>query len=338
MNSALLRFLPAIAVFIFFFSCKQDGTKNETPADPVFNTPELKSISEKIAANPKDASLYYDRGNMLHRLKADSLALADFKKAISIDSSKADYYSAVGDILFEHKDIDGSAVWLEKALKLNPEDATARLKIAKLFIYSQDYNKAFAEINIVLRKNAYNTEGYFLKGIIRKDLKDTAEAISSFQTVIQIDPNYRDAAIQLGLLYSGKKDPVALKYFDNAFAMDSSDVFPLYAKALFFQNRNELEKAKDIYRSIILRDRSYSDAFFGIGWVNMQQDSFEKAAQQFKIVTQLEPDNASAYYNYGLCNEVLGNKKDALDAYKQALVFDEQYEDAEKGVKRVGGK
>src|SRR5690606_19393220 len=105
-----------------------------------------------------------------------------FQQAASLDSTKAEYFSAVGDLMFEHKDISGSLPWIEKAVSLNPKDPQARLKIAKLFVFIKEYPKAFSEINTVLRQNAMNPEGYFLKGIIYKDLKDTSKAISSFQT------------------------------------------------------------------------------------------------------------------------------------------------------------
>lgn len=335
MNFPRISYVTLIAFILFSFSCKQHNTQKITSNNPAFQLPEVKAISEKIADDPQNAKLYFQRGLLLHKIQEDTLAIIDFKKAAALDSSRAEYFSAVGDLLFDHKDINGSLPWIQKAVALNPDDPMAHLKIAKLLVYTKDYTKAFSEINSVLRQNAMMPEGYFLKGMIYKDLKDTAKAISSFQTSVQIDPNYNDAIIQLGVLFSAKKDPIALKYFDNAFRADSSDVFPLYAKGMYYQEQKKYEEAKAEYKNCILHNTDYSDAFFSTGWILMQQDSFEKAWRQFDLVTKIEPTNASAYYNRGLCKELMGQKQEALNDYKQALTFNTDYKEASEGVNRL---
>ena len=90
----------------------------------------------------------------------------------------------------------------------------------------------------MLRQDVYHPEGYYLKGMVYKSLDDTAKAISSFLTTLQVEPDYRDAMIQLGIMYGKQGNTLALKYYDNAFRLDTLDVFPLYAKGVFFQDKN----------------------------------------------------------------------------------------------------
>jgi tetratricopeptide (TPR) repeat protein len=327
--------LLLLVVLVFSVSCKQTRTRQETSNHPAFQAPAIKTITEKIEKDPDNASLYFQRGNLLHGLDYDTLALDDFKKAATLDSNRAEYYSAVADLMFEHKDISGSLPWLERAVRLNPNDELAQLKIAKMQVFLKEYPKAFATINKVLRRNAVNPEGYFLKGLIYKDLKDTSKAISSFQTTIQIDPSYKEAILQLGLLYTGKNDPIALKYFENAYQVDTSDVFPLYAKGMYYQGREEYELAKTEFRKCVVRDPNYTKAIFGIGWILMNQDSLEKAWRQFDLVTRLEPVDAEAYYNRGLCSELMDKKPEALQDYRQALTFNPNYKEAADGIRRL---
>lgn len=318
--------------------CTSLSNRKPTEKTGVFANPDVYKLSQEIAASPEKASLYYDRGKTLKKYGADSLALKDFIQASRLDSTKAAYFSAVGDLLFEHKDIDGSVRWLEQALKRNPEDPTARLKIAKLHLYIREYNRALLEINTVLRLDAYNTEGYFLKGMIRKDLKDTNNAISSFQTVLQIDPTHRDASLQLGQLYGAQHNPLGLKYYDNAFNLDTSDVFPLFAKGMYYQQENAYEEAKQYYRDCIHRDRLYADAYHNLGFILMQQDSFVAALRQFDLTLTVEPNNADAVYNKGLANELLGHKEEAIMAYRRTLQLYKNYEEARTGLERLGAK
>ncbi|MBS1585684.1 MAG: tetratricopeptide repeat protein [Bacteroidetes bacterium] len=333
-----LKRLAFLVIVIVFTCCKNGRQGISENNNLIFKDPALKEITQRIDKDPQNAGLYYQRGSMLHRMKQDTLALTDFKKAISYDSTQAAYYSAVGDLLFEHKDISGSLKWLQKALELNKEDPAAHLKIAKLLIYTSDYPKAFSEINTVLRRDINNPEAYFLKGMIYKNIKDTGKAISSFQTAINNAPQYKDAFIQLGILYAAKKDPIALKYYDNAFKLDTLDVSPLYDRGMYYQNQGRYEEAKAEYKNCILHDPQYPDAYFNIGWILMQEDSLDKARRQYDLVTQIAPDNADAYYNRGLCSEMMGKKDDAIADYKQTLAFDKNYQKATEALKRLGAK
>jgi tetratricopeptide (TPR) repeat protein len=337
MRSYWIWIFPFVTGLLLSVSCKNNKS-NTAQSNPAFDNPALSAITKKIDNNPNDAALYFERGNILHKLQKDTLAIDDYKKAAKLDSTKAEYFSAVGNLLFDHKDISGSVQWIQKAIQLDPNDKKAHIKIAKMFVYLQDYNKALNEINTALRQDVYNPEPYFLKGMMYKDLKDTNKAISSFMTAIQVAPDYRDAMIQLGQLYSMKKDPVALKYYDNAFRLDTSDVFPIFAKGVFYQSQNDYAQAREEYKKCILRDNQYVDAYLNTGWILIQQDSVEKAWRQYNLVTQIAPNNAGAYYSRGLCSEMMNKKDEAIKDYQQALVFNGKYKEARDGLKRLGVK
>lgn len=338
MHKQLFLIAGVLTLVFSLASCKGNSKQPkvaDAPASP-YNQGGISAFTRRIEENPKVAVNYYNRGVALHKLKQDSLAINDFKRAITLDSTKGEYMSAIGDILFEHKDLTGSIGWLERALQLNQSDVKAHLKLAKAMIFTEQYPKAFAEVNTVLRNDAFNPEGYFLKGIIYKELKDTGKAISSFQTCINVAPDYREAMIQLGLLYNAKDNPMGARYLDNAFRLDTTDLMPLYAKAMHLQNKEIYEPAKEQYHDIIRRDPQYADALFAMGFILLQQDSLEKARRQFDLVTKVEPNNAKAYYNRGLCSEMLNRKAEAANDYEQALTFNQNMAQAKEGLKRVG--
>lgn len=329
-NSILLIASAAI----LFYSC--DGSKNKNAINPIFaSQPELKAITEDILSSPKNAELYYNRGQMLRKLHYDTLALADYKMAVSLDSNKAAYYSIIGDLLFENKDLEGSVIWLQKAIDKNPKDPRAHLKIAKLFLYIKDYPKAFGEINVVLRSDIYNPEAYFLKGMVYKDMNDTAKAISSFQTVLQVAPDYKEASNQLGLLYTAKKDDVGVKYFENAYRMDTTDVRPLFNKAVYLQNKNQKEEAIQLYRKCIAKDIHFIDAYFNLGFLYMEQDSVQKALHMYDMITKVQPDNPTAYYDRGVCYERLNKMPEAINDYKMAARLDTGYSSPKLALKNL---
>ncbi len=340
MKSAALKCCYFILVVLVFAACKDGKDKHpELTDNPVYSSePALKKITDQIKSSPKDASLFFERGRLLRKLNYDTLALKDMKMATVLDSTRAEYYSAVGDLLFEKHDIAGSALWLQKAINLNPTDMRAHLKIAKMFLYIKDYAKGFAELNIVLRKDAYNPEAYFLKGMLYKDMKDTAKAISNFQTVLQVAPEYRDAVIQLGLLFTAKKDPIGLKYLENARKMDTTDVLPLYAKGMYYQDQKDYEQAKAMYKACIIQNRHYVNAYFNMGYILRLQDSTAKAYRQYDIVTKIDPSDPTAWFNRGLCSEIMDSIKKAVSDYQMALRLDSSYKSPKEALQRLKAK
>jgi tetratricopeptide (TPR) repeat protein len=263
------------------------------------------------------------------------LALQDLYKAIQLDSTQSKYYSAVADILFEHKDISGSVEWIQKAIAINPDDPVAHLKVAKMFLYTEEYPKAFVEINTVLRTDVYNAEAYFLKGMCYKFMKDTAKAISSFQTAVQTDPKYADAHMQLALLYTFMKNPIALNYYENAYKSDTTNLEPLYGQAMYWQDQGRYEEAKKVFRRMILLNKDYEKSYYNTGWMLLQQDSIEKAIRIFTMAIQVKQSYVEAWFNRGLCYEILQKTDSAKADYRQALSFNPDYLPAQEALKRV---
>ncbi len=340
MKRSWIKYFSIIVGSILFVACNSHNTKTvAADTDPVFQTdPGLKNITEQISKSPQDATLYFERGTMLRKMQLDSLALKDYKTASSLDTGKADYYSAVGDLLFESKDLKGSVEWIRKALARNPTDKKAHLKIAKMLLYMKSYPESVIEANKVLMQDVHNPEAYFLKGMVYKEAKDTGKAISCFLTSIQEAPDYKESIIQLGLLYSAKKDPVALKYLDNAYRLDTTDVFPIYARGVYYQENKDYAAAKEEYTKCIMKNKRYSDAYFNMGYILMQQDSVPKAWRQYNIVTKVDPSNPAGYFNRGLCSEMMDSIKNAIADYKMAVVLDTTYKSPKEALRRLKAK
>ncbi len=339
LKKIVLLCMPVLLGMLVVTGCKENNSNIPADNDPIFQQdPQLKSATEEIKKSPKDANVYAERARLLRRMRQDSLAVRDYKSAIMLDSSKAEYYSAIGDILFEAKDLTGSIDWIQKAIKKNPNDRSAHLKVAKMLLYLGQHAKAFAEINIVLREDAHNPEAYFLKGMLYKDMKDTAKSISSFLTAIESDPTYKDAVVQLGLLYSAQKNPIAIQYLENAFKFDTTDVSPIFAMGVHFQNMNDYAKAKEYYRQCIIRDWQFADAYFNMGYVLVQEDSVAKAFRQYDMAAKIDPRNPAAFFNRGLCREMLDSIPQAVKDYQLALSLDPTYNSPKEALARLKRK
>jgi tetratricopeptide (TPR) repeat protein len=324
-----LKYLFIVVLQLVLFSSCNDTIKKDEKAN-------VKALSDKIIKEPKNAQLYYERGLAYAKEKKDTAAIEDLAKAIELDSTKAKYYKTAGDILYRNKSYAASMGFFQKASGLDPGDTDNQLKLANMFYLTKVYPKAFHTINVVLRKDPYNYDAFFLKGLVYKDMLDTANAILSFQSAAQLKPEVQDAYMQLAFITANKNTDLAKQYFMNAYKADTNNMEPLNGVGLLYQAKGDNAEAKKVFTDIIVRSMNYEKAYYNMGCVLMDEDSMEKASRQFSYAIKNKPDYVDAYFNRGLCYEKLARRDEAIADYKSCLQLDDSYQLAIDAMKKLG--
>lgn len=329
MRVYLISFWLTIIILI---SCKTENKQtlidqNLTEAG---NDSVLLAFNERIRKNPNDPEIYHERALYYFEKKNDvEAAFADMRRVFTIDTVTSKYFVTLAD-LYLAKGLSGNVkASLNKAIEIDPKNIIAYTKLAELNLYIKDYNACLKAADNVLKIDIYNPRAYFIKGMAFKELGDTAKAISSFQTVVEQDPEYYHAYMQLGLLYSAIKNPIALDYLNNALNLQPQSIEAYYAIAMFLQETGNINKAIETYNTILKIDSTYNDAHFNLGYIAMvMQNDMVKAIKHFTDNIRFHPNNYEAYYMRGLCYERIKDKTAAERDYREALRLYPQYDNA----------
>ena len=253
-----IRIIFTIVISIAFLtSCRNDKKSVDTKtADSVMvKTPEaLKQLNAQLLANPNNANLLNKRAKYYFETKDFALSIADIKKAMNIDSSKAEYYLMLSDIYFVANQTGKSKAALEKCIRLDDKNVDAIMKLAELYLYVRKYDKSIEYINMALKIDKYNAKGYFMKGMNYKELGDTSKAISSMQTAVEQDQQYYNAYIQLGLLCAAKHNPLASQYYKNALKINPRSTEAWYDLGKYEQDEENWKGAIESYTSLLKID------------------------------------------------------------------------------------
>lgn len=328
------------AVFLFSCNSKQGNENNvENDSTEVVPKDELAILSEKITNDNKNADLYNERANAYMAKGFLDEAFADIRNAMLIDSSKAEYFETYADIQFALGLPSKTKAALHKAIKLNPEYVNAYLKLAELHLYYKEYKETFDFISDALKIDNKVPKAFFIKGIAfaEKGYKD--RAIKSFQEVINIDPDYYKAYIELGFLFAKEGNQLAESYFKGALNIQPKSIEALYALGMFYQENGKPDEAISTYTMLLEVDSNYKFAHYNIGYVNLViKEDFEAAIPFFEKAIALDSHYIQAYYNKAHCLELLGKYKEAESIYKEALKIDPHYDMAIDGLNRVQDK
>lgn len=336
-----------LSAFVFCLSSCDPETKevvgdNQHRTDSILNvikSPELKAINEKILNDPNNAGLYNERARIYLKLQLLEDAIYDSKRSIRIDSTKAEFYITEADIFFAANETRNAKEVLEKVVKKFPNNTEGLLKLGELFFIVKQYENAFTKINDALKLDQNIPKAYYLKGDIYKEIGDTAKAISSYETAIEQDNKNFNAFLNLGLIYSSRKSPLALEYFNNALMVQPGNMDALYAKAKLLQDIGKTEEAVIAYQTIIKLEPTHAFSLYNLGAIELELNKNLKGAlDYFSKSINANPKYAEAYFARGVCYEELNDKDNAKADYQMCLQLKPNFEPAISALNDIGKK
>ncbi|SFA91664.1 hypothetical protein SAMN05660845_0960 [Flavobacterium swingsii] len=116
-------------------------------------------------------------------------------------SRKGDIYKNIVESYIGKNDIPNAKKAIVDARLVNPDDTNLIMVEANLYLKTEDYDTYKKLITEVLAKNPNDADLFFNLGVISAKSKDgQAEAEKNYLRVIQIDPKYKNAYINLAVL------------------------------------------------------------------------------------------------------------------------------------------
>ena len=131
---------------------------------------------------------------------------------------------------------------------------------------------------------------FFAQGIaLEEDSNSTALAMQAYQSVLELEPNYGPAHINLGTLY---------------------------------YNQEEFAQAEQHYRAAIECDQRYALAWFDLGNVLDETGRLAEAIRAYETAIALAPTYADAHYNLALALERNREPRKALQHWRSYRKLD----------------
>jgi tetratricopeptide (TPR) repeat protein len=297
--------------------------------------PVIIGLTKAISENPENPEMYFERAKILNDRELYDPAIDDLQKAISLDSSKAEYYHLLSDTYLDYYKSGEALDVMEKVAEKFPNRIPSLLKLAELQLILKQYDASFFTVQKIMNQDKQNAEGFFMMGMIYRAQGDNDRAINSFQSAVELDPEIVDAWIILGDLFADKDFKIAERYYDNAIRLDPENLQAYHAKAFYLQNSDRVSEAIDLYKEINVRDPQYADAYLNTGILYLDQDSLNQAFEHFDILVKIDPQNYLGYYYRGIARMFNGDKVGARADLNQALKFNSTFEKAEIALREL---
>ncbi|MBL8001408.1 MAG: tetratricopeptide repeat protein [Flavobacteriales bacterium] len=333
--------LPAILVLVIS-ACGGDPAPSTpaTPSGPVDSLAlAIKAIEQRMVQDPGNASLYAERATLHERADSLKLAINDLLRAVALDSLNTGYRNRLGGLYYTTVQVDKATTAFEEVVRIDPANTEALLKLAEIKLVLRDHPGSIELVNKALRIDPDLAKGYYLKGFVYMETGDTATAISSFRTAVERDPRDYNSYMQLGLLSAGRKDPLALDYFNTAIELRPRSMEALYGKAMYLQEVGEDSAALETYARMVDIDSTNAVAYHNSGFVRMEYlRDLEGAKRDLGKAIAMNPNYQQAWYNRGVAMERSDQLDSAAANYQMALMIDPGYHDAAVALDRLARK
>ena len=320
-----------ILITLLFINCNHNKKdKNNVQVDPIT------AISDKINTDPNNAFLYNSRAKLYLSSNQTNNALADINKAIQINSKKADFYITLSDIYLALVQIDKCNEALNKALSIDNKSTDAFVKLAELNLYLKKYEETHNYADKAIEADNLTSKAYFVKGFAFKEQGDTSNAVKYYMKSVEINPDYYESYMQLGLLFSIRKNKNSIDYFNSAINLKPKSIEAHYALGMFYQATGNYDAALKSYDNILQINNKYKEAYYNTGYIYLEfLKKYDLAIKNFTSAITIEKSYAEAYYNRGLSYEMIKDYSNARKDYKTATELKTNYQLAVDGLNRL---
>ncbi|MBK7130474.1 MAG: tetratricopeptide repeat protein [Crocinitomicaceae bacterium] len=337
-----MKFKIFIPVLIFLASCSGESQPVNENRDTVI-TDSLVWFNKKVSAEPNNKFLLFERAKFFVRKGDADQAQLDLEKYLSLDSSNLEVHKLYADIMMAKLNLEKSKYHFDFIIQRDSLNAPAFAGMGKLYALLENNAAAIAYLNKSLQLDPYQSDPYFMKGMIyRSDFLQTGRteswdlALSSFQTAIEQDPENYSAYVQLGVMYDQLGDSTAVEYYNSALDIYPESIEAWYNKGMFYQNRNRIEEALNCYRTLNDIDSTWADPYYNQGYIYLLiQENLDSAVYYMNKATELDPLYYQAFNNLGLAFEKKGDKQKAIKNYMKAVEINPDFKIAKDNLNRL---
>ncbi len=272
--------------------------------------------------NANDPEAYEGLGDAYAKTNVTSLAIMNYQKSLSIDSTRAVVWYKMASTYQRDRQWNESARGFEKVIQLNPNNYSARLDVGMLYYRAGLPGYAVMWLKPYVEKypDSIDVAQKLLDALFKS--RQYKDVIPLAQRLFKINPKSADILRMLAYAtVDGKDYRKGIQYYLQLQSLDTLKVDDWRKLALAYVDTKQDSLAASAIEEILKVDSTNTAMNFELAVIQMRMRQWAKAADNFEKRFKADTANFSAYYNYGSCKSALGEFEDAAGAYVKAIAL-----------------
>jgi tetratricopeptide (TPR) repeat protein len=286
----------------------------------------LQLINAILSEHPEDLDSHTIRGTLLiARGQQDDFnnAIQDFRQVVAARPNDAPARLNLAKALVRSQSFKDAESELTKCLKANPADETAKELLIQAHYQLRQLDAALRLADETLRLNPNNVRARFLRAVVLTDLSRFEEASKELKQILAAAPESRDAQLQLGLVYLAQKHyDAAEEIFRKLYKLGESDLRPVQGLVDVDVAQNELDKAIRLLEAEASRSPSAVMLRAVLAATELRAGKYDIALKQYQALAQEHPSTADYENGIGEVYCVRGDLVNAVTHFRRATELD----------------
>jgi len=246
-------------------------------------------LSNGCQQERRGVDLYLD-AIMFRELNQNEMAIEKLNEAIKLDKQFLPAYSLLGEIYADSNDYEKSAAAYEKATQISIWSFKDFFNLGRAYQGMKNFDQASKAYARACELKSDHLEVHINAARCFYEVEDYTKALTFSQLAEQIDPNAIEAQMLLADIFEAQND------YDGV--IDS------------LEHALQIDNNPDIMTSLAL--------------AYLKTEQYEPAKKLFIVITQIQPDNGTAYQHLGYCYLKLGDIDYAVESYNKALKINDK--------------
>lgn len=190
----------------------------------------------------------------------------------------------------------------EKAINMDPSNQAHFIDLGEALVEKKNYGTALEVAKEAVKRFPASSQAYRLKGSVELKMYLLTEALKSYATATELDPNNSRAAVGLALTqWNMDRSEDAAKSFEEGVRKFPQDAFFLLKYALFLLNApgerdaQAEAKIKDLLRRSNELDGTDPETHYQLGNLAMKENNYEEALHELQTSAKLDPEVAKVH-------------------------------------------
>ncbi len=267
-------------------------------------------------ANDTFGEAYYYRGNAYYYRGFYEGAIADYHRAVKLDSDNAHIVNNLGNAYAKLGNLPQAIASYEKALQLDPDYAEAKQNLTQAYYaeYPEQPDESAGE-DMHFGGDAPSPEIDMLQDNYETDETTLSqEAITHFQAGIQA-------------LEDGQYE-LAIEHYNTFIRKHQRYAEAYYNRGCCHHHFGNLSEAQADYTHAIYLDPNHVPAYLNRAHVKYDQKDWHGAIADYATAIEFVPNHARAYHGRGIARCHVHQLREALADFSQAIALQRDYDEA----------
>jgi tetratricopeptide (TPR) repeat protein len=279
----------------------------------------LPFLDRSLALGPQVSYVHVEKGYSLRHLNRNAEALAEFNRAVQLDSSSTLGYLGIGDVYFYGtKEYEKAIDAYKRGLQLDNTKHVAAYNIGWAYNELENYTDGIKYLTQATTIKPDYASAYSEMGYAYNRLDQPTNSINAYQQALDYDPSSTSALFGLGDVYYNKEKnyELAAEKYKSGLAIKSDNANAWQRLGYCYNDLERYDEAITALTKAKQLKPNLDSAYVELGYAYFKLQRYSEAASTFKQASSINPTGALAHYYLGQVYLATNNRNGAMAEYR----------------------